>query len=252
MADEDDSPSPDSDLGSDSWGGDTDWSLIRKAAGRDDNLERDRAWARLIARYRTPVLRCVRRCLRDELGSEDATDDFFTYLFERRVLPKVHRGQGRFRCYVQGVVRRYALQLRRDRAPGGDDPEDLDLGYVEVGTQVEREEELAWADALLEHALERLRSATGRDADLICRFYGLRGQQPTSGLELARRMGLSPNALNVALHRARERLHEAIVAEIKLIVSDAPSLHLEFDALVDRLLEAHPGLVRPRDRVPDA
>lgn len=239
---------PSSSSDSDSWGGDTDWGLIRKAAGRDDSLERDKAWARLVERYRAPVLRSVRRVLRDELGSEEATDEFFTYLFQRRVLPKAHKGQGRFRCYVQGVVRRYALQLRRDRASTTEDVDAIDIPYLEGEAPIVCDEETAWAQAVLGHALERVRAATGRDAELLSRYYGIAGHAATSGAELARYMGLTPNALNVALFRARERLHEALVAELKLIVSDVPSLHVEFDALVDRLIEAHPGLLQPRER----
>lgn len=242
-------PLPASD--SDSWGGDTDWSMIRKAAGRDDSLERDRAWVRLVERYRAPVLRSVRRIVRDEFGSEEATDEFFTYLFQRRVLPKAQRGQGRFRCYVQGVVRRYALQVRRARATNAEDVDEIEIPVVADDSIIERDEELAWSEAVLAHALDRLRHATGRDADLLCRYYGIHGRTPTSGADLAKIMGLSPNTLNVALHRARERLHESILAELRLIVCDAPSLNLEFDALVDRLLEAHPGLIPARDRITD-
>lgn len=232
----------------DSWGGDTDWGLIRKAAARCDSLERDRAWARLVERYRPPVRRCVRNSLRADLATEDAVDDFFTYLFERRVLPKAQPGQGRFRCYVQGVVRRYALQLRRERAASiAQDVDDVDVAQRAEDPAVERAEEMEWARAVLDHALERLRAATGRDAELIARYYGLHGRAPETGAELARALGLSPNAFNVALHRARERLQEALCAELRLIVADAHHLHLEFDALVERLLEAHPGLVRARE-----
>jgi len=232
-----------SDPETDSWGGDTDWSLIRKAAGRDQGSDRDRAWVRLIERYSSPVLRCLRTQLPDDLGSEDKADEFFSYLFQCRVLAKATSGQERFRSYVQHVVRQFAQQVRRERRRELEPADDLEVGYVEADPQVERDEEVAWAHAVLEHALDRLHRATGRDAELLRHFYGIQDRSLMTGAELARAMGMSTNALNVALHRARARLREAIVTELKTLVSDAPTLAREFETLVDRLLEAHPGLV---------
>lgn len=235
----------------DSWGGETDWGLIAQASGPASDLARDRAWELLVHRYRIPVLRSLRRCLQPHDATPDAADDFFCYLFEARVLPKARRGQGRFRCYVQGVIRRFAAQRRRASDSSAEDVDELVIEHVEEEPEVERQEEHEWAQALLEHALARVGRGSPRDADLLTRTYGLFGATATGGIELARSLGITPNALNVALHRARERLHEALVAELVLLVCDETHLRRELEVFTTRLLEAHPGLIhgRPAPRV---
>lgn len=227
----------------DSWGGETDWGLIAEASGPASDVARDRAWERLVRCYRIPVLRSLRRCLQRHDATPEVADDFFGYLFEARVLPKARRGQGRFRCYVQGVIRRFAAQRRRASDSAAEDVDEIELEDAEQEPEIERQEEHEWAQAVLEHALVRVGRGAPRDVDLLTRTYGLFGAAPVSGSELARALGITPNALHVALHRARERLHEALAAELALLVSDEAHLRRELDVFVARLLEAHPGLI---------
>lgn len=227
----------------DSWGGETDWGLIRAASGEAAGLERERAWRRLVARYERPVRRLLGRHLRGDPSAEDATSDFFSDLFLQQILAKADPDQGRFRCYVQGVVRRYALQWRRaGRARPAEDVDDIDVG-AESDPRAEREEEAIWATAVLEHALEALRATSPRDAEVLERTYGLNGVTRVDSARLARELGLTANALDVARTRARKRLRLAIVDELRPMVSRGEELDLELRLLEERLLEAHPGLV---------
>lgn len=58
-------------------------------------------------------------------------------------------------------------------------------------------------DVALRHALERLPE---RERDILQMRYGLAGHQPTSGAEVGRRLGLSPDAVRRAEIRALRRL----------------------------------------------
>lgn len=228
----------------DSWGGETDWNLIREVSALT-GANRDHAWMQLVERYRIPVRRVLRRLLRDDPAADDAANDFFSYLFQKEIMSKIDPGQGRFRCYIQGVMKNYARSWRRSSSMprGQEDVDEIDVGADGQAGEFEREEELVWAEAVLEHALERLTRDSPNDAELIVRFYGLGGMAPVSGDKLAREKGLKDNALHVALHRARGRLHAALLDELRPMVSSREELVEERQLLVARLIAAHPGLL---------
>lgn len=233
----------DSARAQDSWGGETDWNLIRSASGGAQGVDRDHAWVKLVERYRGPVRRVLGRHLRDDPAAEEATNDFFSDLFQRQqILHRADPTQGRFRCYIQGVIRRYALEWRRSRSlPRAFDVSALDVGAIELDAECEREEEIMWAEAILEHALEQLGEQSERDADIVMRFYGLLGRERATSEVLARERNIPVATFHVALHRARARLRDAVLDELKPMVSSREDLLSEREFLVARLLSAHPG-----------
>jgi len=231
----------DEPLGSDSWGGETDWGLIRQASGGAPAFDQNSVWLKLVNRYEGPVRRLLRRHLRGDPAVDDATNDFFSELFQKQqILHRADPDQGRFRCYIQGVVRRYALQWKRGHSSSvGRDVETLQLADKR-DDEVEREEEIEWALAVLSHGLARLQREVPRDADLLQRFYGLAGLAPTSGEELARLRNMAPGTLHVALHRARLKLKAALLEELRPMVSSTEDLEQEIQFLISRLCAAHP------------
>ncbi len=228
----------------DSWGGETDWDLIRRVSGRGGDVDPEKAWLQLVERYRIPVKRLLRRLLRDDPTSDDAADEFFSYLFQKQILPKADPEQGRFRCYIQGVMKRYARSWQRATSmPRGlEDVDELDVGTDGMSGELEREEELIWAEAVLDHALERLRRESAKDAELLVRFYGIGGVKASRGDEIAKEGGRKDNAVHVAVHRARGKLRQALLAELAPMVSTPEEFEQERQFLVTRLLAAHPGL----------
>ncbi|MER5170206.1 sigma-70 family RNA polymerase sigma factor [Thioclava sp. GXIMD2076] len=97
--------------------------------------------------------------------------------------------------WVRVIVRRKAIDVMRARPKGGHEP--IEDHHDLHGVAVDPLEGL-----LLEQALARL---PDRDASLV-RDHALGGAEPEA---LARKFGLSPGALRVALHRALSRLAEA-------------------------------------------
>lgn len=236
------------------WGKPTRWTVIQGAAGADHG-EREKAWCWLTTRYRVPVMATIERLLyrsvanRNERG--EIADDFFSYLFEKEVLARVDPEKGRFRCFMQGVIRRYVLQrLRPDRLASAASTDEVEVTFEET-PELERLEESAWAHGVLLNAAQRLLQGRGgsgghsedRDGVLLLKAYGIAPYTPVPRAELAREAGLSIAALNVAIHRARQRLRALILDEIRLTVGDPESFVEEASLLCARLLEAQPTLI---------
>jgi len=230
----------------------TRWTLVQRA-GHDDSQDarpgRDQAWSELIDRYRDPVERTVRYWLRGNPQVDEAVDDFFTYLLVQRVLPKADRERGRFRCFLQGVIRRYVRHWRRASRPEGlgsaeDEDDELLASVVAVDAtdEVELAEERAWAEGLLEGALRTLCQEKPRDGTLLVQSLGLGAEAAPDRETLAASAGLKPNALDQALFRARSRLRDLVREAVEESVTTASDLEAEWQAIGARLRAAHPEL----------
>jgi RNA polymerase sigma factor (sigma-70 family) len=227
----------------DSWGGETDWSLIRKASSATPSFDKDRVWNDLLRRYEGPVRRLLDRHLRGDPEAAEATADFFSDLFQKpRILEQFDPGQGRFRCYIQGVVRRYALQWKRGNgAKGSIDMDGLEIPAEETD-QIEADEEPVWAEAILKHALDRMRRTSEGDAELLIAYYGLFDRERQNGEDLGRERDQAMGTVHVRVHRARKKLEKALIEELTTMVASPEDLGQELEFLIGRLLEAHPHL----------
>ena len=227
----------------------TSWTLVREAAGGRSSPDADRIWRELVNRYRWPVERAVRRHLRHD--ADVAAADFFAYLYGSEVLQRADPGVGRFRAYLQGVIRRYVQSwLRSDAGCRAEDLEAIPLPSQDE-SEFELEEEAEWAESILHNALEMLDEKHPRDANILRRTTGL-GAKQTPVQDLCRELGLKQNALYVAAFRAKERLRELVLEEIGTLVSTQADFDKEREIILQRLLEAHPGLaLTDREEGPD-
>jgi DNA-directed RNA polymerase specialized sigma24 family protein len=229
----------------DLWGPATNWSLIERARGRDGIDARVEAWRALVDRYTHPISVGLRRRLPSHLV-EDGASTFLSYLFEKGLLERLDPERGRFRAFVQGVMRRWVKSYLRYEHRGQGVPLE-DVGPVVVGggrdPELERHEEDDWASQVLRHGLERLEQTTPDDARLLRAAYGLPPDESQVRDGLARAEGLTVNALNIRLHRARGRLRAAIDEELRALCSTEEAWEEERQLLIGRLLEAHPRLL---------
>lgn len=236
----------DSNTKSDAWGEPTRWSLIERAAGQRPDEDVQHAWRQLLDRYRPAVEQSVRRVLRDHPQWQEAASDFFAYLYEQELLPRVDRDQGRFRCYMQGVLRRFALHWRRTSGRTSElDVDDVEIGGAEEDAEFERAEESAWALTILRNAMKRFQASHPRDAEFVFRAYGIAPWTASTREELCADFGVNPNQLNVAIHRGRARLAAEIDAEIRELVRGREDFETEHALFLERLSAAHPGLISP-------
>lgn len=224
----------------------THWTEIRQLSSG----EQPGAWQGFVERYRGFVESALRRMIWSTDRAQDATDEFWAYLFQSDVLARLQPPM-RFRAFLSGTLRNYALDwLRRNTqrrhvilhdahvAPEPDMPE--------------REELALWGHQLLHLALQRLERAQPRWAMALRRFYGL-GEDvlappaPRTGAwDLAMALGLANNPLN-ALHqllfRARRGLRECLTEEVRQTVSTRPDLREELTTVFAVLGTSIPGLL---------
>jgi len=221
----------------------TSWSLVARAAAGGQKA--DAAWTSLVERYREPVIRAGRRILRGHPATNDIMREFVGYLFEHDLLPRADRERGLFRCYLQGVVRRFVLDaLRRRDAGRATDLEQLELSAPsrpDVGDQ----DEAAWSEAVLGNATRRYSEKGTQDGELLLRYYGVPPFEQAERESLCSEFGISRNALNQALHRGRQELRKLVLEEVRETVGGPRELHQEMTMVVNRLVEARPGLFGP-------
>jgi RNA polymerase sigma-70 factor (ECF subfamily) len=223
----------------------TSWGLVARAA--EGGKEADTAWATLMERYREPVLRAGRRILRGHPATGQILEEFAGYVFEHGLVGRADPERGLFRCYIQGVVRRFVLDaLKKRDARRAVEIEGLEVAAtseIDAGDQ----EESAWAEAVLTNAMRRYADEGTRDAEILLRFHGVAPYTPMGRDALCAEFDINANALNQALHRARRNLRRRILEEVRDTVRGPQDLHDEMTMVVSRLMEARPGLLGSDD-----
>lgn len=213
----------------------THWSLIVAARG-PAAPEARAALAQLCRSYWYPLYAFIRRQGHGADAAQDLTQEFFTRLLEHDFLAAIDRDKGRFRSFLLAACKHF-LANERDRAcaqkrGGGQSPVSLDLDSAEGRytrepahhITPERLFEQRWALTLLDRVLARLReehTARGKEAlfDHLRVFLVGEGHSPAQ-LEVAARLGLSPGAMRVAVHRLRQRYRDLLRQEIAATVDD--------------------------------
>ena len=227
----------------DRWGPHTRWTLIRNASAEGDDEGAGQAWNELVERYREPVAGAVKRLMRHHPNADEVAEDFFSYLYSKKVLEKAEPGLGRFRCFIQGVIKRYVKQASRPARSATIDTSEIDVAAPDVPPEAEQREEAEWAMSVLKHATKALVAQVPRDGKLLLKAFGIAPYKVTPRRKLCKDTGLTMNALNVAIHRAREKLRHLIVAELRETVATEADLELESGIIGKRLTEVRPELL---------
>ena len=211
------------------------WSRV--VAARDKAAPEAReALAGLCAAYWFPVYAFVRRKGRGPEEALDATQDYFVRLLARGTVAAADAGKGRFRSFLLADCTRF-LADRRDHdraakrgggvAPLSIDARDAEGRYLREPAHdrtPERHFERAWALALLDGVLARLRAeyeGSGRGAAFETLKVALTdGPRTVPHAELARRLGATEGAVQVAVHRLRRRYRDLVREAIAATVAD--------------------------------
>lgn len=205
-----------------------------RAASRAAGPARRTALETLCAWYWPPVYAYVRRSGATPVQAEDLTQAFFARLLDRDDFARANPERGRFRAFLLGALRHFlANEREREHAlRNGPRPLSLDsaaLSELEsslepaAGTTPEREFERAWAAAVLERAHARL-AAEQAQAGKAAQWRALEPHlasldQRGHGAELAKALGITENAVRVALHRLRRRFAELVRDEVRETVA---------------------------------
>jgi RNA polymerase sigma factor (sigma-70 family) len=229
----------------------TRWTLVRAAGGAPES-EKRAALETLCSTYWPPVYAFVRRQGATPVLAEDLTQAFFARLLEKDDLRLADPERGRFRSFLLGALRHFlSNEDERERAlkrGGGRATLSLDATALQGVERVldlepaatltpEREFERAWAGAVLARARARLaeeQSQAGKHAQWQALEPHLSSSDERGhGSDLAQRLGISENAVRVALHRLRRRFGELVRDEVRETVGPG-----EIEDEVQQLLRA--------------
>jgi RNA polymerase sigma-70 factor (ECF subfamily) len=197
----------------------THWTVV--LAARKDGTTAQVALADLCSTYWYPLYAFVRRDGAGPHEAQDLTQEFFRQFLEKHSILHVRPAAGKFRSFLLTCLKNF-LGHERERARAqrracGQAPIPLEAGDAETRYALEPADpvtpellfEKRWILALLERALQEL-----------CREYAERGkgevfeelqaflpggQGSLSRADLAAKHGISINAVDVAIHRLRQR-----------------------------------------------
>ncbi len=215
----------------------TRWSLIARATS-DDAAGRRRGLAEFCEAYWPPLFAFLRGRGQSPDDAADTVQGFLCMLLERESLAKVapssERGGSRFRSWLLTAIENYARdehsRATAQKRGGGDVLLSLDADAAESrfgpsavgGESPEEAFERAWALHVIASARAQLleECLRKRQGDLFrCLESTLDGEMTAADRErLGTRLGLSPVALRVAIHRLRKRLAELIRQEVRQTV----------------------------------
>jgi RNA polymerase sigma-70 factor (ECF subfamily) len=220
----------------------TRWSIVM-AAGQRDSPESEAALATLCRLYWYPLYAYARRRLPDAEQAQDLTQEFFARLLEKDYLRQADRQRGKFRTFLLTAFQNFLAKehARANAQKRGGGRQILSLDFASGERRYHREPshdttpeavyERGWALLLLEQGLARLRQEFA-DLGKQRLFECLKGtltfaQTPPPYAELAGELGMSMQALKVAVHRLRRRYGELVRAEIAQTVTTADEIEDE-------------------------
>lgn len=228
----------------------TQWSEV--IALREGNPEQARAGLENLCRaYWYPIYAFVRREGHNPPDAQDLTQSFFARLLERRDFETVRRERGRLRSYLLAALRNFLTnewqRVRAEKRGGSLTFIPLDELTAEGRFAREPVEELTaeriyerrWALTLLDAALARLEQesqAAGHGEWFSALRPSLLGEEDAPPqAEIARRLGVSENALKQALFRMRQRFRAVLRAEIAATVASPAEVEEELKFLAAAL-----------------
>ena len=197
--------------------------------------------------YRSPVLAYVRGRGYKADEADDLAQTFFTRFIERAQHAHADPARGRFRAFLLTALKHF-LNDAADHAHalkrGGHVPlRSLDslvegadsYDRIQESETPERVFERAWAQAVLQSALSRLRdeaNAAGK-SELFNHLREFLIERPNDSdyARVAETLNLRRNTLAVAVHRLRNRLRELVCAELAETAADDANLDQELEEL---------------------
>jgi len=205
----------------------------------------------LCTRYWYPLYAFVRRHGRDHHEAEDCTQEFLAQLLSADGLKRARPERGRFRTFLLSGMRNFLVsEWRRTHAAkrgGGlaavpiglrDSDDRFCHEPPDPGLTPEQAFDRSWALGMIDRAVGELRAEydeSGRgglfDA-LAPQIWGNSAAIPESVAEKAAQLGLTAQAYNVALHRARRRLGDRLRALVAETVADPKEIDAELRHLV--------------------
>ena len=228
----------------------THWSIVL-AAGDTTSPESRPALEMLCRTYWYPLYAFVRRQGKAPEDARDLTQSFFERLIEKRYLKDLLQEKGRFRTFLLTTFKRFLCDQfdRSTAAKRGGGLRFVPLDALEAETQFteaaaasqspEATFDRAWAEAVVQSGLERLRAefeAAGQGSLFReLKGYLSRPSDRASYAEAAQRLGMTADAVAMAVMRLRRRYRAMVRAEVANTVATPAEINEEMRYLVELL-----------------
>jgi RNA polymerase sigma-70 factor (ECF subfamily) len=221
----------------------TQWSQVLRA--RDGSGGAREALESLCRTYRPPVLAYVRSRGYSRETAEDLTQAFFTRFLEHASHASADPERGRFRAFLLTAVKRFLINADEEahankrggriRFESFDAASECDADPGIDQDTPERAFDRAWAQVVLDAALQRLHEEAAR-ADKEALFGQLRDfliESPDDSdyARVSETLKVRRNTLAVAVHRLRRRLRELVRDELEKTAADRAAVEGELRQL---------------------
>ena len=226
----------------------THWSLVEAAQPGEASRTRAReALEELCRAYWYPLYAFVRSRGYSAVDAQDLTQTFFAQIIETGGFASADRTRGRFRSYLLGAMKHFlANEWHRAKTQkrGGQvqfiewDALDPEARYAAASAQSDDPEHVfdrEWALQTVAGALRELRdemAKAGKSDQFDALKASLTGEYEPPRDQIAARLGMSPGAGNVAVHRLRRRYRRLLRAAIAETASNEADLADEMRYLV--------------------
>jgi RNA polymerase sigma factor (sigma-70 family) len=225
----------------------THWTVVLQAANPESRTD-NAAFAELYSAYWMPLYAYARRRGLTSAEAEDILQDFFTHLISKEALRGLQQEGGRFRSFLLKSLDNFLRNERRrgqaQKRGGGARVLSLNAQEGEARFALEAPDadtpeslfEKRWAFTLLEHTVGKLReehSAAGRGEQFERLRPYLQGDRSGAPYSLvAAELGMTENAVKVAVHRMRARYGELLRQAIARTVSSPEEVDDELRYLI--------------------
>ncbi len=225
----------------------THWTVVLAARSRE-GVAAQEALASLCSTYWYPLYAFIRRQGSTPHEAEDLTQEFFFRFLQRHALESVQPAAGKFRSFLLVCLKNFLANERErsqaQRRGGGQPVISLDAAEAETRYSVEPVDRLTpeavferqWAFAVLEQTMTELRREYAGDEKRAL-FQDLQGFLPSgqgnvSRADLAAKRGVSVGAIDVAVHRLRQRFGVLLREQVAQTVSSEAEVEEEIRYLI--------------------
>lgn len=211
------------------------WRLVSDASA--DSAAGRQALEQLCSAYWFPLYAFLRGSGDPPEDAQDLVQEFLAHALEKRLFQSADPVQGRLRTFLLASLQNFRKNHRRDAHAlkrGGDirfvsldlttaEGQLAEASHLDLETP-ERAYERAWAMALVQQVLTRLRAEQAADGlgerfDILApRLFTLDPQAPYA--QLAARLQMQEGAVKTAMHRLRRRCWILIRLEVAMLVPD--------------------------------
>jgi len=228
----------------------THWSVILAAADSQVNsADSSAALAALCQIYWPPLYTFVRARGHSVHDAQDLTQGFFAFLIEHKIYKRAKRTRGKFRSFLLASFKNF-LSDARDREQtlkrgGGHAFVTLDDGRAEAAESLfkthhaagERLFDRAWAETLIEIALERTAGAYKAEGkenlfENLKAFLTVGAAPLPSYADLAIRLSIAESTLRSHVARLRGRYRDMLRAEVRRTVATDAEVDTELRELL--------------------